>query len=83
MKTGFGFSFYRYFIVSLKIGSLTIDDANANQASQINTLIGREKKKKRVAREARTLERFSAIPCEMTACNYHIYGFDDNLWMQT
>ena len=58
MKTGFSFS--RYFIVSLKIGSFTIDDGNANQASQINNLIGREKKNKRVARAARTLERFSA-----------------------
>jgi len=81
MKTGFSFS--RYFIVSLKIGSFTIDDGNANQASQINNLIGREKKDKRVARAARTLERFSAILCEMTTCNYHICGFDDNLYIQT
>ena len=58
MKTGFSFS--RYFIVSLKIGSFTIDDGNANQASQINNLIVREKKNKRVARAARTLEQFSA-----------------------
>ena len=63
-------------MVSLKIESFTIDDGNANQASQISNLIGREKKNKRVARAARILERFSAtFVVLMTTCVYKRKSF--------
>ena len=52
--------------------SISFDDGNSNETSQIKNLIVPTRKNKRAARAERTLERTRAVLCKTIAWNYNI-----------